>query len=149
MISEIKSLDKNKMFYFNVVSEDIQDGFFEGFQFQNPEVENTDDDLVNRIKIYRTIEGSDEVEDVSTIEDTDSIGIYGLREEKLIISSFISSIKDEYRSLEIADFLIYKEDPEAYEKKKKDEYMAHQQELWGEYQKQQKEAEEQRNRSVA
>jgi len=96
----IYGVDKNKIFYFKLVSDSIQEGFFEGYQFQNPEVEITDDKLVNRIRIYRAIEGTDEVEYVSMIEDTDSQGLYGLRDEKLVISSFFDTTTAERFSTE-------------------------------------------------
>jgi len=51
-------------------------------------------------------------------------------------SKFIEEIKDEYRILEIKDSLLYKKDPDAYNKVKEDEYLEHQKELWGEYMKQ-------------
>lgn len=45
-------------------------------------------------------------------------------------SSFIETIKDEYRILEVKDSLLFKKDPEAYEKAKQEEYETHQKELW-------------------
>lgn len=45
-------------------------------------------------------------------------------------SSFIETIKDEYRILEVKDSLLFKKDPEAYEKAKREEYETHQKELW-------------------
>jgi hypothetical protein len=47
-------------------------------------------------------------------------------------SKFIETIKDEYRTLEIKDSLLFKKDPEAYEKTKREEYEEHQKELWDE-----------------
>lgn len=44
-------------------------------------------------------------------------------------SSFIESIKDQYRILEIKDSLLYKKDPEAYEEAKKKEHVEKQKEL--------------------
>jgi hypothetical protein len=45
-------------------------------------------------------------------------------------SSFIETIKDEYRILEVKDSLLFKKDPKAYEDSKKKEYEEHQKELW-------------------
>lgn len=47
-------------------------------------------------------------------------------------SAFIETIKDEYRILEVKDSLLFKKDPEAYEKAKRQEYEEHQKELWDE-----------------
>ena len=51
-------------------------------------------------------------------------------------SSFIETIKDEYRILEIKDSLLFKKDPEAYEAAKREEYEDHQKDLWEEMIKQ-------------
>lgn len=65
-----------------------------------------------------------------------------------IFSEFILSIKEEYRILEVKDFLLYKEDPEAYEKAKEEEYQANQQRLLDELKKQQKSHEEKRKKII-
>lgn len=51
-------------------------------------------------------------------------------------SNFIDTIKDEYRTLEVKDSLLYKKDPEAYNEAKQKEHEEHQKDLWGEYMKQ-------------
>lgn len=63
-------------------------------------------------------------------------------------SKFIESIKNEYRKLEIEDFLIYKEDPEAYEERKKQEKIEHQKDLLDELKRQQTQREEKRKRII-
>jgi len=45
-------------------------------------------------------------------------------------STFIETIKDEYRNLEVKDSLLFKKDPEAYQEAKKKEYDEHQEDLW-------------------
>ncbi len=59
--------------------------------------------------------------------------------ENSVFSSFIEDIKNEYRSLEIEDFLLYKKDPEAYEKNKEEEHKQQQLETWERYKKQEEE----------
>jgi hypothetical protein len=51
--------------------------------------------------------------------------------------NFVEEIKDTYRDLEVAEFLLYKKDPEAYEKMKNDEYKKEQSDIWEKYKKQQ------------
>lgn len=64
-------------------------------------------------------------------------------------SNFIESIKDEYRMLEVRDFLLYKEDPEAYEKLKQEEHLEAQRGLWDRLINQQKESELRRKKAIA
>lgn len=64
--------------------------------------------------------------------------------ESTTFNSFIEEIKEKYFQDEIGDFLIYKSDPEAYEKKKNDEYKKHQSELYNKLMEQQKESEKKR-----
>ena len=63
-------------------------------------------------------------------------------------SSFIEDIQNEYRSLEIEDYLLYKKDPDAYEKKKEKEHQKQQMELWDKYKKQQEEQERLRRTAI-
>ena len=51
-------------------------------------------------------------------------------------SIFIDNIKDEYRTLELKDSLLYKKDPKAYEEAKEKEHIEQQKELWDAYAKQ-------------
>jgi len=69
---------------------------------------------------------------------------YALGEDMLEnsdFSSFIEDIKEEYRALEVEDFLIFKKDPDAYEKKKEEEYKQKQLDTWERYKKQVEEQE--------
>jgi len=63
-------------------------------------------------------------------------------------SSFIETIKDEYRKLEVKDSLLFKKDPEAYEKAKKEEHDQHQKELFDEMLEQMKEKTEKREKHI-
>ena len=81
-------IEKFKDFAFMAVQDDPTYGFFEGFQFQDPDVEETIDKIINKIDIYRAVEGQDESEYVSTVEDTESQGLYGIRQSQIQISEY-------------------------------------------------------------
>jgi len=53
-----------------------------------------------------------------------------------VFGEFIDGIKDEYKKLEIADFLLMKKDPEAYEEARRKEYVEHQIDLANKYSEQ-------------
>jgi len=63
-------------------------------------------------------------------------------------SIFIEQIKDDYRSLEIKDSLLYKRDPEAYEAAKQKEHIDHQNELWEKYAKEIEDKKSKREESI-
>jgi hypothetical protein len=69
--------------------------------------------------------------------------------ENADFSTFVESIKDGYRAKEVEDFVIFKMDPEAYEKKKTDEYQKKQQEIFERYKKQQKDQELDKRKAIA
>jgi hypothetical protein len=69
-------------------------------------------------------------------------------EESNEFSSFIETIKDEYRILEIKDSLLFKKDPQAYENEKRKEYEDHQKELWDEMIEQHKNKKQKREDSI-
>lgn len=87
----IYGVNKEKQFYFLPMETAIQAGYFEGFQFQNPEVETTDAKLTNKIDLFRAVEDSDTVEFVATVEDTESQGKYGLKYRKITIPDFFDT----------------------------------------------------------
>ena len=63
-------------------------------------------------------------------------------------SSFIDTIKDEYRILEVKDSLLYKKDPEAYEEAKRKEKAEHQKDLFDQLVKQMEEQKKQREEHI-
>jgi len=63
-------------------------------------------------------------------------------------STFIDSIKDEYRILEVKDSLLFKKDPQAYEESKRKEYEDHQKELWDEMIEQHKNKKQNRDNAI-
>jgi hypothetical protein len=84
-------VDKDKIFEFSIILEINQDAFFEGTDYQNPKVKSNNNDIVNLIEIYRSKEGTDEVEYVSTIQDLESQGKYGIKSEPLTIPDFLDT----------------------------------------------------------
>jgi hypothetical protein len=81
-------INKDLKFFFEPVSNNLQRTFFEGFQYQNPDVNTEIGKIINKILIYRAIEGTNDTEFVSSIEDGNSIGLFDERSEDLIISDF-------------------------------------------------------------
>lgn len=72
------------------------DHFFEGFQFQNPEVSYSSDRTVNKIQLFRAVTTTGkETEFLSTVSDADSIAKYGESEIKLIFPSYIDTTNAE------------------------------------------------------
>lgn len=63
-------------------------------------------------------------------------------------SAFVETIKDEYRILEVKDSLLFKKDPESYEKTKREEYQQHQKELWDEMLEQLNEKKKKREEAI-
>jgi len=63
-------------------------------------------------------------------------------------STFIESIKDEYRILEVRDSLLFKKDPEEYERVKQEEHNEHQKDLLEQYGKQQEDQKNQREKHI-
>jgi hypothetical protein len=63
-------------------------------------------------------------------------------------SVFIDQIKDEYRTLEIKDSLLYKRDPKAYQEAKDKEHIDHQNELWEKYAKQLEDKKSERDNAI-
>jgi hypothetical protein len=99
----------NKEFFFEAISNDLQFGFFEGYQYQEPDVEENIDELINVIRVFRAQENSNTVKFVDEYEDADSKDTWGERIEKLIIADFVDTTTVE----KIADSILQqKKDPE-------------------------------------
>lgn len=82
-------VDKYRHIYFRPISNEIITGYFEGYQYQEPNVETNINDMVNKIDIFRNQEDSSVPEYVSTVEDTTSQGLYDIREENLLIADYV------------------------------------------------------------
>jgi hypothetical protein len=89
----IYGIDQHGDFYFKGIAEDELEGaYFEGYNYQNPKIENDAGNIVNQVQLYRTQSGSDkETEYVNTYNDSDSIDQYGLYERKVTFSDFIDN----------------------------------------------------------
>jgi hypothetical protein len=92
-VEYIFGIDKENDFYFKGISQsEIVNAYFEGYNYQNPNVEDDASNLVNRVQLYRTQSGSDkDTEYVNTYSDSDSIDQYGLYERKVTFSDFIDN----------------------------------------------------------
>jgi hypothetical protein len=84
-------VDKNRHFYFKEVSQEVDMGFFEGFQYQNPDTKENFKKVINQINIYRTQENSQDVELVTSVNDLDSQAKYGLKAKNLTIPVFLDT----------------------------------------------------------
>lgn len=85
-------VDNEKKLVFELLSENFQIKFFEGYQYQNPEVTIDNAKIVNKILMFRTISGTPkEVEYVSTYQDTESQGRFGIFEQKITFPDYIDT----------------------------------------------------------
>jgi hypothetical protein len=84
-------VDKNKQYYFSAIDSELKSGFFEGYQYQNPDVKDDLNTVINQIDIYRAVEDSQDVEFVSRVEDTDSQELYNIRNQDITISDFVDT----------------------------------------------------------
>lgn len=86
-------VDAEREFYFyGTPRENAVAHVFEGFDYQDPDVEVATDDMVNRVRVYRTREGDEGVtEFVAEYTDPDSVDEFFLSERKITISDFISA----------------------------------------------------------
>jgi hypothetical protein len=84
-------VDEEKDLYFRPLSTTPQKSLFEGFQYQDPEVEISDD-VVNKVIAYRTTSADPNVTElVNTYEDTGSQDRNGIRERKIVFPDFTDS----------------------------------------------------------
>ena len=96
-------VNKNNIFYFLPIDKTILlNSFFEGYHFQKPEIKTSIKDIVNKINIFRTQDGSSATEYVSSIQDSDSIDAYGVQEKKITYSDYYDQTTIE----EMAEYII-------------------------------------------
>lgn len=104
-IQYIYGINENRELYFKQLPStgtDVAQKYFEGYNFQNPEVE-FNDDIVNKVQVYRaTLADAKETELVNTYEDTNSQGIYGEYEKKITVSDYI----DDTAAEDLADSIL-------------------------------------------
>lgn len=84
-------VNKYKEFFFEIINPAVEYGFFEGYQYQEPDIEINTDEIINEILIYRALENQDTVEYVATEIDTPSQEDWGVRSRQLTIDSFVDS----------------------------------------------------------
>jgi len=71
--------------------ENVNQKFFEGFDFQAPEV-SYDNEIINKVLIYRpTLADSKQTELVGTFEDTASQDINGIHDKKIMIGDYVDN----------------------------------------------------------
>lgn len=103
-IQYVAGVDKNRHFYFLPIDDEVDYGFFEGYQYQDPDVKEDLKKVVNQVNIYRAKSGSSDIEYVTTVNDLDSQGRYGLKEHNLTIPIYL----DTASAIKIAQFIIEK-----------------------------------------
>ena len=85
-------LNRRKKYKKGITESEIEAMYFEGYNYQDPDIENDASDIVNQVQLYRTISGDDKnTEYVATYNDQDSIDLYGLYERKLTFSDYIDN----------------------------------------------------------
>jgi hypothetical protein len=85
-------IDKHKEFVFEPVSNSIQYGFFEGYQFQSPDIEITANEMINRVRFWKTQLDLDTIFYVGQFSDSDSIDVYGIWQKDFIIPNFFDDV---------------------------------------------------------
>lgn len=84
-------VDENRVFNIRNTSTSVIDAFFEGYNFQSPEIKDKSDKLVNQIKFFRSSTGGGDPEEVAVYDDTESQGIYGVVSKKATFADYIDS----------------------------------------------------------
>lgn len=145
----LKLFSQNTNYYFHIIPNDLGHLIYVTQERTDYSVENLE------FKLNSIIEGfMNKPEDIKFEKVAPSIYFtdeknteklkYALGEDMMEnsnFSSFIEDIKEVYRTLEVEDFLIYKKDPDAYKKKKEEEYKQQQLDAWNRYKKQVEEQE--------
>jgi hypothetical protein len=85
-------VDNDRYLNFELIEDFPYKGIYEGYQYQNPEAEEEDTDIVNRVLAYRTdVANPKELEYVAQYDATESQGIYGIRDKKIIFPDFMDT----------------------------------------------------------
>lgn len=131
-------ISKNQKFNYHIVKSEIENGFL--IYIKDNDVENSIEKLefTPTIIAETFISNNDlKIEKVApSIFFIDNINIDELKNKLNInlfesneFSIFIESIKNNYRKLEIEDFILYKKDSKSYDENKKKEYSKNQKRL--------------------
>lgn len=100
----ITGVDVNRHFYFRPIDTDVTYSYYEGFQYQNPDVKEDLKKVINKVTVYRAKSGSSDIEEVATVNDLDSQGRYGIMDQNITIPIFL----DTQSAIKIAQFIIEK-----------------------------------------
>lgn len=85
-------IDNERTLNFSLIPAASERGLFEGFNYQAPEVEEDDSKIINRVLIYKTDEVDTKILSyVTTLNDTDSQGKYGIRDKKIVFPDFVDN----------------------------------------------------------
>lgn len=96
-------VNKDNYFYFLPIDKTILiNSFFEGYHFQKPDIKTSIKDVVNKINIFRTQEGTSTTEYVSSVQDNNSIEAYDLHEKKITYADYFDQTTIE----EMATYII-------------------------------------------
>lgn len=90
----IWGINEHRGIYFHIlpsVNPNVSKKYFEGYHYQSPEIEITDN-IINKLIVFRATQADPkQTELVATYEDTDSQDLYGIREQKLTISDYMDT----------------------------------------------------------
>jgi hypothetical protein len=85
----VTGVDHDEKFYFIALESDAQTQYFEGFDYQSPQVDIETTKIINAVRAYRTTDAdSKATEFVALYQDTDSIDENGEQERKTTVPSF-------------------------------------------------------------
>lgn len=85
-------VDKEKELYFSAIPNDQMAHYFEGYNYQEPDVEKQDGKLINKVLTYRTkLTDKNSAEFVASYEDTESIALNGLYEKSITFPDYADS----------------------------------------------------------
>lgn len=97
-VQYIWGVDENRELYFKPLpstGDDVAQKFFEGFDFQKPEV-SFDNKIVNKVLLYRPTSADEkESELIGTYENTVSQGQYGIYDKKIMIGDYVDDTSAE------------------------------------------------------
>jgi hypothetical protein len=85
-------VNNERQFFLLPLNQDVNYGFFEGFQYQEPDTKIDIKGIINYIEIFRTKQADKDTEYVSTIQDLDSQEKWGVQAaDNFTIASYIDT----------------------------------------------------------
>ena len=102
-------IDEYRLLHFEQLDLEIYKNLYEGYHFQNPSVDISDE-IINSIDVYRAkLSDSGITEYVDTYEDSESINVNGIRKLKLTLSDYLATPNIEQLANSILDKRAYPE----------------------------------------